>query len=182
MPKIASLEDLFVDQMKDLYNAEKQLTRALPKMAKASNAPELRQVIERHLEVTKRQAERLEKLFEEMGLPAKGKTCQGMKGLIEEGQELVNEKIDPEVLDAGIIGAAQRVEHYEIAGYGTARTIAETLGNKKAAKLLEQTLNEEKAADEMLTRVAEKINTRAAESAGASESGQRSESKGSRRR
>jgi ferritin-like metal-binding protein YciE len=130
-------------------------------MAKAASAPQLKQALERHLEVTRRQAERLENLFETFGMPPKGKTCQGMKGLIEEGQEIVKDGMEPDVLDAGIIGAAQRVEHYEIAGYGTARTMAETLGMKKAAKLLEQTLKEEKAADEMLTRIAEKINVRA---------------------
>jgi ferritin-like metal-binding protein YciE len=164
MPKIRTFEDLFVDELKDLYNAEQQLTRALPRMAKAASTPQLKKLIEEHLEVTRQQVQRLEQVFEEIGAPAKGKTCQAMKGLIEEGQELVKEGMESEVLDAGIIGAAQRVEHYEIAGYGTARTMAETLGHKRAAKLLEQTLKEEKAADEKLTRLAETIvNARAAE-------------------
>ncbi len=161
MAKVRTFEDLFVDELKDLYNAEQQLTRALPKMAKAASTPELKQAITEHLEVTREQVLRLEQVFEEIGIPAKGKTCQAMKGLIEEGQELVKEGMESEVLDAGIIGAAQRVEHYEIAGYGTVRTMAETLGHKKAAKLLEQTLKEEKAADEMLTRIAENVNNRA---------------------
>jgi ferritin-like metal-binding protein YciE len=169
MPKIRTFEDLFVDELKDLYNAEQQLTRALPKMAKAATTPELRQAIEAHLEETREQVRRLEQVFEEIGVPAKGKTCQAMKGLIEEGQEMIKQGMESEVLDAGIIGAAQRVEHYEIAGYGTARTMAETLGHKRAVKLLEQTLKEEKATDEKLTRIAESVvNARAVE-VGASE-------------
>jgi ferritin-like metal-binding protein YciE len=169
MPKIRTFEDLFVDELKDLYNAEQQLTRALPKMAKAATTPELRQAIEAHLEETREQVRRLEQVFEEIGVPAKGKTCQAMKGLIEEGQEMIKQGMESEVLDAGIIGAAQRVEHYEIAGYGTARTMAETLGHKRAVKLLEQTLKEEKATDEKLTRIAESVvNARAVE-IGASE-------------
>lgn len=170
MPKIRTFEDLFVNELKDLYNAEQQLTRALPRMAKAASTPQLRKALEDHLEVTREQVRRLEQVFEEIGAPAKGKTCQAMKGLIEEGQELVKEGLESEVLDAGIIGAAQRVEHYEIAGYGTARTMAETLGHRKAVKLLEQTLKEEKAADEKLTRIAESIvNVRAAEVGASSE-------------
>jgi len=170
MPKIRTFEDLFVNELKDLYNAEQQLTRALPRMAKAATTPELKKAIEEHLEVTREQVRRLEQVFEEIGAPAKGKTCQAMKGLIEEGQELVKEGMESEVLDAGIIGAAQRVEHYEIAGYGTVRTMAETLGHKRAVKLLDQTLKEEKAADEKLTRIAESIvNVRAVEAGNSSE-------------
>lgn len=164
MPKIRTFEDLFVDELKDLYNAEQQLTRALPKMAKAASTPELKTALEKHMEETRQQVERLERVFELIGAPAKGKLCHAMKGLIEEGQELVKEGMESPVLDAGIIGAAQRVEHYEIAGYGTARTMAEVLGHQKAVKLLEQTLKEEKAADEKLTRIAESVvNVRAAE-------------------
>ncbi len=163
MAKIRTFEDLFVDELKDLYNAEQQLTRALPKMAKAASTPELKKAFESHLEETKQQVQRLEQVFEEIGTPAKGKTCQAMKGLIEEGSELLGEGMENEVLDAGLIGAAQRVEHYEIAAYGTARTMAEALGHKKAVKLLDQTLKEEKAADEKLTRIAESVvNVRAA--------------------
>jgi len=170
MPKIRTFEDLFVDELKDLYNAEQQLTRALPRMAKAATTPQLKKAIEEHLEVTREQVRRLEQVFEEIGAPAKGKTCQAMKGLIEEGQELVKEGMESEVLDAGIIGAAQRVEHYEIAGYGTVRAMAETLGHKRAVKLLDQTLKEEKAADEKLTRIAESIvNVRAVEVGASSE-------------
>jgi len=164
MPKIRTFEDLFLDELKDLYNAEQQLTRALPRLAKAASTPQLKQAFQQHLEVTKRQVARLEQVFDEIGAPAKGKTCQAMKGLIEEGQELVKEGMESEVLDAGLIGAAQRVEHYEIAAYGTARTMAETLGHQKAVKLLEQTLKEEKAADEKLTQIAERVvNARAAQ-------------------
>lgn len=163
MPKIRTFEDLFIDELKDLYNAEQQLTRALPKMAKAASTPELKQAFETHLAETREQVHRLEQVFEEIGAAAKGKTCQAMKGLIEEGKELLDEGMENEVLDAGLIGAAQRVEHYEIAAYGTARTMAETLGHKKAVKLLDQTLREEKAADEKLTRIAESVvNARAA--------------------
>ena len=170
MPKIRTFEDLFVDELKDLYNAEQQLTRALPRLAKAATTPQLKKALEEHLEVTRGQVLRLEQVFEEIGAPAKGKTCQAMKGLIEEGQELVKEGMESEVLDAGIIGAAQRVEHYEIAGYGTVRTMAETLGHKRAVKLLDQTLKEEKAADEKLTRIAESIvNVRAVEAGNSSE-------------
>jgi ferritin-like metal-binding protein YciE len=164
MPKIRSFEDLFLDELKDLFNAEQQLTRALPKMAKAASTPELKEAFQEHLEVTREQVRRLEQVFGEIGAPVKGKTCQAMKGLIEEGQELVKEGMESEVLDAGLIGAAQRVEHYEIAAYGTVRTMAEALGHRKAVKLLEQTLKEEKAADEKLTRIAESVvNVRAAE-------------------
>jgi len=157
MPKIRTFEDLFLDELKDLYNAEQQLTKALPRMAKAATTPELRDAFQEHLEVTKEQVSRLEQVFEEIGAPAKGKTCQAMKGLIEESQELVKEGMESEVLDAGLIGAAQRVEHYEIAGYGTVRSMAEVLGHKRAVKLLEQTLKEEKAADEKLTRIASSV-------------------------
>ena|SRR5579884_843588 len=164
MPKVRTFEDLFLDELKDLYNAEQQLTRALPRMAKAASTEELKRAFEQHLEETKGQVARLEQVFELIGEPAKGKTCQGMKGLIAEGQELVKEGMEDEVLDAGLIGAAQRVEHYEIAGYGTARTMAQVLGHTKAVKLLEQTLKEEKATDEKLTRIAETVvNVRAAE-------------------
>jgi ferritin-like metal-binding protein YciE len=164
MAKIRTFEDLFMDEIKDVYNAEQQLTKALPKMAKAASTPELKQAFEKHLEETREQVRRLELVFEELGAPVKGKTCQGMKGLIEEGQELVKEGMESEVLDAGLIGAAQRVEHYEIAAYGTIRTMAETLGHTKVVKLLEQTLKEEKAADEKLTQIAESVvNLRAAE-------------------
>src|SRR5438067_4845587 len=143
MAKVSSLEDLLVEELKDLFDAENQLTRALPKMAKAATAPELKEAFQEHLEVTRQQVERLTQVFEEIGKPAKGKRCEAMKGLITEGQELMKEDIDPEILDAGLIGAAQKVEHYEMAGYGTVQTMAEVLGHRDAARLLDQTLKEE---------------------------------------
>ena len=162
MPKVSTLEDLLVQELKDLFDAENQLTRALPKMAKAATTPELKAAFEEHLEVTKQQVERLTQVFEEIGKPAKGKRCEAMKGLIIEGQTLMKEDIEPEILDAGLIGAAQKVEHYEMAGYGTVRTMAEVLGHKEAARLLDQTLKEEGEADKKLTVIAKKfVNARA---------------------
>jgi ferritin-like metal-binding protein YciE len=159
-----SLEALLIDQLKDLYSAEHQLIKALPRMAKAATHPELRQGFERHLEQTRKQAERLERIFEELEVKGKGKKCVAMEGLIEEGKELMEEDSEPEVLDAGLIAAAQKVEHYEIASYGTARTYAEVLQMDKAARLLQQTLEEEKATDQKLTELAESsINLEAAE-------------------
>jgi ferritin-like metal-binding protein YciE len=150
-----SFDKLYVDQLRDMYNAEKQLTKALPKMAKAASNQELRTALEEHLEVTKRQVERLEEVFRGLGRPATGKTCKGMAGLIEEGQELLEEDFEPDVLDAGIIAAAQKVEHYEIATYGTLRTFAETKGDTKSARILQEILDEEKEADRRLTELAE---------------------------
>lgn len=160
--KIQSMEDLFVHELGDLYNAEKQILKALPKMVKAATATELKMALEEHLEATKGQMERLEQIFEELDRSAPRVKCKGMEGLLEEGDDLVSEEIDPEVLDAGIIGAAQKVEHYEIAGYGTARAFAELLGHQEAAQLLGQTLEEEEEADKKLTRIAEgRLNARA---------------------
>ena len=162
--KISTLDELLVNELKDLLDAENQLTRALPKMAKAANAPELKQAFQEHLEVTKGQVERLHQVFETLGKPARGKKCEAMKGLITEGQELISEDIEPELLDVGLIGAAQKVEHYEMAGYGTVRTMAQTLGHKEAAQLLEQTLREEEETDRKLTAIAKKfVNVRAKE-------------------
>lgn len=162
MAKLKTLEELLVEELKDLFDAENQLTRALPKMAKAASAPELKEAFQEHLEVTRQQVERLTQVFEELGKPAKGKRCEAMKGLITEGQELMQQGIEPEILDAGLIGAAQKVEHYEMAGYGTVRTMANVLGHKEAAQLLEQTLREEEAADKKLTMIARKyVNVRA---------------------
>jgi ferritin-like metal-binding protein YciE len=155
--EMSSLQDLMVDQLKDLYNAESQLVKALPKMAKAATNPQLKQAFTTHLEQTKGHVERLEQVFDSMGLSAKGKTCKAMKGLIEEGKEMMDEDAEPEVMDAGLIAAAQRVEHYEMAGYGCVRTYAELLGNKQAAKLLQQTLDEEGKTDKLLTSLAEKV-------------------------
>jgi|SRR5579871_1428253 len=163
MPKITTLEDLLVDELKDLFDAENQLTKALPKMAKAATAEELKAAFQEHLEVTKQQIERLRQVFDELGKPARGTKCEAMKGLITESQELMSEDIEPEILDAGLIGAAQKVEHYEIAGYGTAREIAARLGHKAAARLLDETLKEEENTDKKLTQIAKKVvNVRAA--------------------
>ena len=160
------LQDLYVDQLRDLYSAEKQLVRALPKMAKAASDDQLKQAFNDHLEQTKEHVERLEQIFEELGKRPSGKTCKGMQGLIEEGSELMKEEAEPGVLDAGLIAAAQRVEHYEIAGYGTVRAYAKLLGDEQAAKVLERTLDEEGETDKLLTQVAESaINVEAAEGA-----------------
>lgn len=151
------LEELLVDELKDLYSAENQIIKALPRMAKAATSPELRRAFERHLEETRRQVERLDQIGEELEVKMTGKKCKGMEGLIAEGRELIEEDLEEDALDAGLIGAAQKVEHYEIAAYGTARTHAEMLGFKKVAKLLQQTLNEEGATDKKLTQLAENV-------------------------
>jgi ferritin-like metal-binding protein YciE len=153
--EMTHLQDLLIEDLKDLYNAEQQLTKALPKMAKSANNPDLRAAFETHLRETEGHVKRLEKVFQALGASAKGKTCHAMKGLIEEGKELMSEDAEPEVLDAGLIGAAQKVEHYEIASYGTVRTYAKLLGNEQAAQLLQQTLDEEGATDKKLTALAE---------------------------
>jgi ferritin-like metal-binding protein YciE len=151
------LDELLVDELKDLYSAESQIIKALPKMAKAASSPELRRAFERHLEETRRQVERLDQIGEELDVKMTGKKCKGMEGLIAEGRELLEEDLEEDVLDAGLIGAAQKVEHYEIAAYGTARTHAEMLGYRKIARLLQQTLNEEGATDKKLTQLAESV-------------------------
>jgi ferritin-like metal-binding protein YciE len=151
------LEELLVDELKDLYSAENQIVKALPKMAKAAGSPELKRAFERHLEETRRQVERLDQIGDQMEVRLSGKRCKGMAGLIEEGNELIGEDLDQDALDAGLIGAAQKVEHYEIAAYGTARTHADMLGYNKIARLLQQTLNEEGATDKKLTQLAESI-------------------------
>src|SRR5919201_4557022 len=155
--KLDSLEKLYVDELRDLYNAENQLLKALPKMAKHASHEDLRQAFEEHLEQTKEQVSRLEEIFEKLDEKPTGKTCKGMKGLVEEGSEFLKENGDESVLDAALISAAQKVEHYEIAGYGTVRTFADMLGDKEAAKLLQQTLDEEGETDKRLTAIAESI-------------------------
>ena len=157
------LKELYIDELKDLYNAENQLVKALPKMAKAASTNELRQGFEEHLEQTKGHVQRLEKIFQALGESPKGKKCKGMEGLIEEGSEATDEGYEGIVLDAALIGAAQRVEHYEIAGYGTVRSMAETLAEDDHVSLLEETLEEEKETDEKLTQLARQINTQANE-------------------
>lgn len=152
--EMESLQDLFIHDLKDLYSAETQLTKALPKMAKAASEPALKQAFTTHLKETEVQIERLERIFEELDENPKGKKCKAMEGLIEEGKELMEEDAEPAVMDAGLIGAAQKVEHYEIAGYGTVRTYAQMLGNEEAARLLQQTLDEEGATDKKLNELA----------------------------
>lgn len=154
---LSTLEDLYVDELKDLYNAEKQIVKALPKMAKKASSPQLRTAFTNHLEQTRIHVQRLEQIFEERGMAARGKTCKGMEGLLAEGKELMEEEAEPAVMDAGLISAAQRVEHYEMAAYGSVRTYAETLGYADAANLLQQTLDEEGEADKKLTMLAESI-------------------------
>jgi ferritin-like metal-binding protein YciE len=153
-----SLQDLYLEQLKDLYDAENQLIKALPKMAKAASSPELRNAFEEHLEKTREHAQRIETIFEGMGEKAKGQKCNAMEGLVKEGSEVIEEDMEEGVKDAALIAAAQRVEHYEIAGYGCVRTYANLLGDSEAANLLEQTLREEKEADELLGGIAEEIN------------------------
>lgn len=152
--KLDSLENLFVHELKDLLSAEKQLVKALPKMAKGAASEALRAAIEEHLEQTKGQVTRLEKIFTLIDMPARAEHCKAMEGLIEEGDDLLAEEGDDAVKDAALIGAAQKVEHYEISGYGTARTLAELLGLDEAVKLLQETLDEEKETDEKLTELA----------------------------
>lgn len=157
-----SVRQLYIDELRDLYNAETQLVKALPKMAKASSNSELRQGFEEHLRQTSEHVSRLEQIFEMLDEKPTGKKCLGMDGLVKEGAETMKEDYEDAVMDAAIIGAAQRVEHYEIAGYGTVRTLAELLGEDEHVSLLEQTLEEEKQTDEKLTRLAEGINRQAA--------------------
>lgn len=150
-----SLQDLYVEKLQDLYSAENQIIKALPKMIQRTSNQDLKRALQQHLEVTQQHAQRLEQLAQRMNKKAQGKMCKGMQGLLEEGDELLQKPGDPQVLDAGLIAAAQSVEHYEIAGYGTAGTWAQQLGDNASAQLLEQTLNEEKDADDKLTQIAE---------------------------
>jgi ferritin-like metal-binding protein YciE len=155
--KLDSLETLYIEELRDLYNAENQLLKALPKMAKGAASPELKLAIEDHLEQTKDHVERLDEIFEKLDKKPTGKTCKAMKGLIEEGSEILEDEGEDSVLDAGIIAAAQKVEHYEIASYGTVRAFADMLGEEDAAELLQQTLDEEGETDKRLTELAEEI-------------------------
>ena len=160
MAKIATMEDLFLDEIRDLYDAERQLTKALPEMAGAAQSDELRAGFDEHLEQTEDHVERLERIFEALGEKATGKKCAAMSGLIKEGDELAGNTHEDAVRDAGLIAAAQKVEHYEIAGYGSAKIHAALLGNTDAVRLLEQTLQEEKDTNEKLTQLAQRsINT-----------------------
>jgi len=149
------LQDLYVEELRDLYNAEKQLVKALPKMAKKAMHDELKQAFTSHLEETKGHVERLEQIFDKLGKRAGGKTCKAMQGIVEEGKEIMEEDAEPEVIDAALISAGQRAEHYEIAAYGTVRTYAKLLGDEQAAQMLQSTLDEEGAADKKLTELAQ---------------------------
>lgn len=155
--KMHTLEDLFVEQLRDMYDAEKRILKALPKMAKAASNEELRAGFEEHLSQTEGQVARLEEVFEHLGLKARAKKCVAIEGLIEEAKELMDLDAEPDVLDAGLIAAAQKVEHYEIASYGTLRTWAEHLGHQEIAELLQETLDEEKETDQKLTQLAESM-------------------------
>lgn len=163
--EMSTLQDLYLDELRDLLSAEGQIIKALPKMAKQANSPELKKAFETHLEESKVHVERLNKIFEKIGEKARPKKCKGMEGIIEEGKEFMEEAED-DVMDAGLIASAQRVEHYEMAAYGTLRTYAKLLGDNEAAKLLQQTLDEEGMTDKKLTKLAlSGINVEAAEAA-----------------
>jgi ferritin-like metal-binding protein YciE len=153
--KMQTLEDMYIDLLKDLYSAEKQLVKALPKIAKAAQSSDLQKAFQEHLRQTEGHVERIDRIFSDLEGSPRGKKCVGMEGLIEEGNELLKEDAEPEVMDAGLIAAAQKVEHYEIASYGTARAWAQRLGYNDAVRLLQQTLEEESTANEKLTRIAE---------------------------
>ena len=177
-----SLLELYVDELKDLYSAEKQLTKALPKMAKASSSDELRQGFEEHLEQTQGHVERLEQIFEMLGEKPGGKKCLGMEGLVKEGAEIMGEDFSDEVMDAALISAAQRVEHYEIAGYGTVAAYADLLGESEQASLLRETLQEEKDTDEKLTELSEEINVEADQEEGEDEDSEEQETQSTTRK
>jgi len=164
--KLDSMEALLVDQLRDLYDAEQRITQALPKMADAAHSPALKAAFQLHLRETQGQVKRLERVFEAVGQSAKAETCEAMRGLLAEGEEVIGATGDPDVKDAALIAAAQRVEHYEMAGYGCARTFAQRLGNREAARLLQETLDEEEATDKKLTQLAEQgVNPAAARKA-----------------
>jgi ferritin-like metal-binding protein YciE len=160
--KLESLRELFVHELQDLYSAENQIIKALPKMADEASSRELKAALEEHLQETKGQLRRLDQIFDQIeDVDRDDETCKGIQGIIKEGEDMLDEDADADVLDAGIIAAAQRVEHYEIAGYGTVRTYANLLGRQEWAELLQETLDEEKAADQKLNALAERINIQA---------------------
>lgn len=163
MPTEKTLDDLFLDTLKDIYYAEKQIVKTLPKMAKAAQSPDLKAGFEQHLEETEGHVDRLEQIFELLGKPARGKTCDAILGIIEEGKSIIEDFKDTPALDAGLVSAAQAVEHYEMARYGTLKTWAQQLGMTEAVGLLDATLKEEEAADKKLTKVAvSQVNLKAA--------------------
>lgn len=161
MPALHSLRDLLIDELRDLHDAENRLIKALPKMAKAASHEELKEGFQEHLDQTRDHVDRLDRCFKLLGEKARGKTCHAMKGLIEEGKEAIQEDAPDAIRDAKMIGAAQRIEHYEIAGYGTARAFAETIGETKVANLLQETLDEEGETNKKLTAIAETVNAEA---------------------
>jgi ferritin-like metal-binding protein YciE len=162
--EMESLQDLMIEEMRDLYNAETQLTKALPKMAKKASNPQLKKAFETHLRETEGQIQRLQKIFDKLGKKPTGKKCAAMAGLVEEGKEMMGEDMDEETMDAALISIAPKVEHYEIASYGTVRTWAQLMGDDQTAKLLQQTLDEEGKTDKLLTQMAEEsINIEAAQ-------------------
>ena len=165
MEKLNGLQDLFVHELKDLYSAEQQILQALPRMAKATRHEELRTAFQEHETTTREQVKRLDMIADELSVSIKGHKCRGMEGILKEGEELIEMNGDPDTRDAALIGAAQRAEHYEIAGYGTARTFAQRLGHSRAAELLQQTLKEEGNTDHRLTSIAEGMVNRDAEKA-----------------
>ena len=158
---VENLQQLFVEQLRDLYDGEQQITEALPKLIEKASNPQLKSALQEHLEITQRQIDRLDEIFDQLDEDAEGETCKGMKGVIKEGDDLVGKADDPAVRDASIITSAQRVEHYEIAGYGTVKTYARQLGKQDFARILEEILNEEKEADKKLTQIAESVNIEA---------------------
>jgi len=167
--KLNSLQDLMVDEVRDLYSAEKQLVKALPKVAKAATSPRLKTLLQEHLAETENHVKRLEQAFQNLGLTPRAKKCKAMEGLVEEANDMLEEDADPEVLDAAIIASGNRIEHYEIAAYGTVRTYAQIMGNQQLVNLFQQTLDEEGNADKKLTALAESsINLEAASGAGKS--------------
>jgi len=161
MAEATTLHDAFIDELRDTYDAERQLTKALPKLAKAASSPELRKAFESHLEETKVQIERLESVFEGLDEKVRGKHCDGIAGIIEEGAAIMKEDFDETTMDACLIAAGQRAEHYEMAAYGTLRTYAQLLGHDEAARILQSILDEEGATDKKLTRIAERLNVEA---------------------
>lgn len=161
MSELTTPRDLLVEELKDLFSAENQLIKALPKMAKAASTPELKKAFQTHLEETKVHAQRLEEIMQELDESPRGKKCLAMEGLLKEGEEVMEEDATPGILDLALIGAAQKVEHYEIAGYGTARTLAELAGETKAAAVLQQTLDEEGKTDKLLTEIAANVDIEA---------------------
>jgi ferritin-like metal-binding protein YciE len=163
---VKNVQDLLLNELRDIYDAEKQLVRALPKMAKAASSEQLRVAFEEHLAETKNQVERLEQVFDKLDTKTRGKRCEAMRGLVEEASEIMDEIKTPQLLDAALIAGAQKVEHYEIAAYGSVRALAETCGHQEAAQLLDETLEEEKAADQKLNQIAlSEVNQAALEAA-----------------